>query len=195
MMQAAQHYTLFETAIGACGVAWSDRGLTRLLMLEKDAHAAERRLRARTPDAVAASPPDHIARLIDEVRTYATGAKVNFALAQLDLSAVPEFNAKVFAAAREVGWGQTTTYGALGRAIGAPLEMARDVGQALGRNPVPIIVPCHRVLAAGGKSGGFSAPGGVTSKARLLALEGVRLALPAKPDTSQHAFDFADRRS
>jgi methylated-DNA-[protein]-cysteine S-methyltransferase len=86
-----------------------------------------------------------------------------------------------------VGWGHTTTYGALAKEIGAGREGARDVGQAMAKNPVPLIIPCHRVLAAGGKIGGFSAPGGAAAKVRMLQLEGIRV---AQPEAAQPSLPF-----
>ena len=94
---------------------------------------------------------------------------------KLDLGEQDPFFKKVYAAARRVGWGRTTTYGTLAMELGAGPEAARDVGQAMARNPVALIIPCHRVLAAGGKIGGFSAPGGSAAKIRMLALEGIDL--------------------
>jgi len=94
---------------------------------------------------------------------------------------------RICAAARRVGWGHTTTYGALAKELDAGPEAARDVGQAMARNPVAVIIPCHRVLAAGGQVGGFSAPGGSAAKRRMLALEGVHL---DPPPPAQQSFQF-----
>ena len=105
---------------------------------------------------------------------------VDFTAVRLDLGVQEPFFARVYDAVRRLGWGETTTYGAVAQALGAGPETARDVGQAMARNPVPLIVPCHRVLAAGGKVGGFSAPGGASAKRRMLALEGVRLDAPPR---------------
>ena len=169
------HYILFETGIGTCGIAWSERGLTRLQLPERDLAATERRLRAAGAlHADHGRLPSWVELTVSEVRHYAAGQHVAFAEVLLDLSAVGEFNRQVYAAARAVAWGRTTTYGALARQVGVPAA-AQAVGRALSRNPVPIIVPCHRILASGGGTGGFSAFGGVAAKRRLLALEGVRL--------------------
>jgi methylated-DNA-[protein]-cysteine S-methyltransferase len=107
------------------------------------------------------------------LQRYFAGEEVNFSDVAVDLSGLSDFQQKLYQLLRGVGWGQTTTYGELARALGCP--DARDVGQAMGKNPVPIIVPCHRVLAAGSKIGGFSAPGGAVTKEKLLALEGVHV--------------------
>ena len=115
---------------------------------------------------------------IDAAKRYFAGEKMDFSELQLDLGGQGEFFRKIYAAARRVGWGHTTTYGALAKEVGVGPEAARDVGQAMAKNPVPLIIPCHRVLAAGGKLGGFSAPGGSATKERMLELEGVRLGPP-----------------
>ena len=112
---------------------------------------------------------------------------MDFADVRIDLGEPDPFVARVYAAVRRLGWGRTTTYGALARDLGAGPEAARDVGQAMARNPVPLLVPCHRVLAAGGKLGGFSAPGGAATKRRMLALEGVGL---EPPPAAQRSFGF-----
>jgi len=110
-----------------------------------------------------------------------------FSRFKLDLGERDPFFQRIYAAARQVGWGRTTTYGALAKELGAGPEAARDVGEAMAKNPVALIIPCHRVLAAGGKVGGFSAPGGSAAKIRMLALEGVHVE-PAPP--AQQYFGF-----
>ncbi len=168
-----ERYCLFQTAIGACGVAWSERGLTRLQLPEADRDATERRLRRSSEHSGSAVPP-RIEQAIAKIQRHFTGEKVDYGSVALDLTGVSPFHRKVYDAARALGWGQTASYGELARRVGAP-GAARAVGQAMGRNPVPIIIPCHRVLASGRKPGGFSAFGGVSTKERLLALEGVSL--------------------
>jgi len=121
------------------------------------------------------------------VARYFEGEKTDFSDVKLDLSEQDAFFKQIYAAARQVGWGQTTTYGSLAKKVGAGPEAARDVGQAMAKNPVALIIPCHRVLAAGGKVGGFSAPGGAVAKIRMLELEGVHVA-PARP--IQRSFGF-----
>jgi methylated-DNA-[protein]-cysteine S-methyltransferase len=172
---SALHFVLLDTAIGCCGIAWSASGLARLRLPEVDRHMLERRL-AQSARACPRAPPPHIARLAGDLQRYAAGDKVDFTAVVLDLAGVAPFDRQVYAAARAVGWGCTITYGELARRAGlsAP-EAAREVGQSLARNPVPIVIPCHRVVAGGNRLGGFSAPGGRSAKERLLALEGVRL--------------------
>lgn len=173
-MREQTHYVVFDTAIGPIGLAWSDRGVTRLRLPESDRGATERRMRARARPWTGAPPPA-IAHLIADIQSLATGSAVDLSSVPLDLSAVTDpFFCKIYDALRTVGWGETVTYGELARRIGSTEpEAAREVGQAMGRNPVPIIIPCHRVLASGHKIGGFSAPGGAETKQKLLALEGV----------------------
>jgi methylated-DNA-[protein]-cysteine S-methyltransferase len=170
----AEHYSLFDTCLGPCGMAWADEGVRRLQLPEASAAATEQRLAARSQCMRCDAPPEAIVRVIDQVRCYAAGEQVDFSDVALDLAGVGAFYRGIYDLARRVRWGQTSTYGTLARQAGAP-GAARAVGQAMGHNPVPIIIPCHRVLAAGGKVGGFSAFGGVIAKQRLLALEGVHL--------------------
>jgi methylated-DNA-[protein]-cysteine S-methyltransferase len=181
MRQRSQHTHVFETAAGFCGVAWTEAGLAAFHLPASSAAAAERGLRRRLRGASPAPPPPEVAAVIAEARRYFAGERADFSAVRLDLGEPDPFHARVYAAARGLAWGETTTYGALARQLAAGPEAARDVGQALARNPVALIIPCHRVLAAGGKLGGFSAPGGAAAKARMLALEGVALAPAAQP--------------
>jgi methylated-DNA-[protein]-cysteine S-methyltransferase len=187
MGRSARHYLIFETASGFCGLAWSALGVARFQLPTKSAEATERLLLRRAPGAEPAAPTAEIAEIVAAVQRYFEGEETDFSHVALDLDGQDAFPRKIYAAAREVGWGRTTTYGALAKQIGAGPEAARDVGQAMARNPVALIIPCHRVLAAGGKVGGFSAPGGSASKMRMLALEGVQVA-PPRP--TQAAFEF-----
>ena len=118
-------------------------------------------------------PPADVAAVVEAAKRYFDGEETDFSQVQLDLAGQDGFFAQIYDALRRVGWGRTTTYGALAKEVGAGREAARDVGEAMARNPTPLIIPCHRVLAAGGKVGGFSAPGGSKTKARMLELEGV----------------------
>ncbi len=172
-------YCVFETAIGHCGVAWSARGLMRVQLPEGDRDATEKRLAARSAGVRSDNSPPLIARLVDDIRRYALGTKVDFTSAALDLTEIDDVCRSVYDAARALGWGQTATYGEIARSLG--MADPRDVGQALSRNPIPIIIPCHRVVASGGKLGGFSAYGGTLTKERLLALEGVGTDMPRLP--------------
>jgi methylated-DNA-[protein]-cysteine S-methyltransferase len=175
----ATHYCVFATAIGPCGVAWNARGVTRLQLPEGDRDATERRIAARSGGLRSADPPALIARVIDDIRRYALGTEVDFSSVNVDLPDIDETCQNVYAAARALGWGETATYGEIARRLG--MADPRDVGQALSRNPIPIIIPCHRVVASGGKLGGFSAYGGTLTKERLLVLEGVGADAPRLP--------------
>lgn len=167
-------YCLFDTQFGTCGVAWSDQGLTRLQLPERDRSATERRLRRTSTDAEPTSPPPSVQHAVASLQCYFAGSAIDFAAVALDLSGVNAFHRGIYEALRAIGWGETVSYGALGERAGFP-DAARAVGQAMSRNPVPIIIPCHRVLASGHKMGGFSAFGGAQTKLRLLAMEGVQL--------------------
>jgi methylated-DNA-[protein]-cysteine S-methyltransferase len=167
-------YCLIETDLGTLGLAWSGAGIVRLQLPESTRDATERRLIRRVNLAENAKPPAAVAQASRQLQRYTKGERVDFSDVELDLNAVGDFHRTIYAAARRLGWGETTTYGALAREAGSP-DAARAVGQAMGRNPVPIIVPCHRVLASGQKIGGFSAFGGAATKERLLAMEGVHL--------------------
>lgn len=170
------YYTVFDTALGPAGMAWNDVGVTRFQLPSADAEAATRRLLRGTPGAEAAVPPAPIAQIVDAAKRYFAGEKIDFSDVTLDLGAQDELFRAIYAAARRVGYGETTTYGQLAKSLGrTDWEAAREVGQAMAKNPVALIIPCHRVLAAGEKIGGFSAPGGAATKAKMLALEGVQL--------------------
>jgi methylated-DNA-[protein]-cysteine S-methyltransferase len=171
-------YQVFETVGGFCGVAWNSVAITRFQLPSRTAAASERALLRRLPGVEPGTPPPMLTDLIAAVKRYFEGERIDFSDVALDLGGQDEFFARIYAAIRRVGWGETTTYGAVAKALGAGPEAARDVGQAMARNPVPLIIPCHRVLAAGGKVGGFSAPGGSVAKAHMLELEGVHLAPP-----------------
>jgi methylated-DNA-[protein]-cysteine S-methyltransferase len=178
MSRSTQHYCVFQTAAGVCAIAWSDAGITRFHLPMSTAEETERSLRRRVPDATSGSPPAHVNAVIAAAQRYFAGEKVDFSDVHVDLDIDDEFFRNIYTAARRLGWGQTTTYGGLAKELGAGPEAARAVGQAMARNPVPLIIPCHRVLAAGGKLGGFSAPGGSNTKQRMLEMEGARFDPP-----------------
>jgi methylated-DNA-[protein]-cysteine S-methyltransferase len=187
MDRGAQQYLAFETVMGFCAIAWNDAGITCFRLPTTSAEAAERLILRRSPDAKPGSPGSQVADAVAAARRYFEGEKAEFSRYEVDLGEQETFFHEVYAFVRKLQWGQTTTYGAVAKELGAGPEAARDVGQAMAKNPVPLIIPCHRVLAAGGKVGGFSAPGGSASKARMLELEGVNLKPPAP---AQQAFGF-----
>src|SRR5262245_52634462 len=167
----AEGFAHFETAIGTCGIAWSARGIVGMQLPEASAEKTRARLRRRFPEAVEQAPPANVRTAIEAIAALLRGEPRDLSSVPLDLDDAPEFNRRVYAIARTIPPGATLSYGEITAKLGEPREVARDVGQALGQNPIPIIVPCHRVLAANGKPGGFSASGGVTTKLRLLNIE------------------------
>jgi methylated-DNA-[protein]-cysteine S-methyltransferase len=175
MNRTTSGYLIFETARGFCGIAWNGFAIIALQLPTKSADTAERLLRRRAAGAVAGSPPPAVAEVVTSVKRYFDGEEADFSAVELDLNAQEPFARQIYEAARRVRWGHTTTYGALAKQLGAGPEAAREVGQAMARNPVPLIIPCHRVLAAGSRIGGFSAPGGSAAKRRMLELEGVQV--------------------
>jgi methylated-DNA-[protein]-cysteine S-methyltransferase len=181
------HYHIFETAAGYCGIAWRDAGITRFQLPTASAAAAERLLLRRLPEADVGEPPPAVKEAVAAVKRYFEGEETDFSGFELDLEGQDAFFRQIYAAARKIAWGRTTTYGALAKELGAGPEAARDVGQAMAKNPVALIIPCHRVLAAGGKIGGFSAPGGSSAKMRMLELEGVRV---GPPEPAQQSLGF-----
>lgn len=174
-------YALVETDIGTFGIAWTDRGLARVALPGRDRVGTELWI-SRDP-AEPGFPDGVIADLPERIKRYAQGAHEDFTDVPLDLGDIPDFNRQAYAELLKIGYGETTTYGAIARTLG-DVAMSRAVGQAMGANPIPLVIPCHRVLGADGKTGGFSSPGGVTAKMRMLALE------HAASPTGQYAFGF-----
>jgi methylated-DNA-[protein]-cysteine S-methyltransferase len=189
---AMNRYHVFETAHGFAAIGWSARGVTAFRLPASTADESERSLLRRLPEAVRTDPPTEIAAIVATTQRYFAGEQTDFGAVPIDLGEQSPFFAQVYDAVRALRWGESTTYGAVAKQLGAGPEFARDVGQAMAGNPIPLIVPCHRVLAAGGKVGGFSAPGGSLAKARMLALEGVRTAAaPVAPKPApQQSFGF-----
>lgn len=167
------HSLLFDTPLGRCALAWQDQALLTV-RLPDDEHHLQAALRRRVPEAMPwpgdEALPDWVAAAVDDIRRLLAGQAQDLAHLPLHWSRVGEFEQRVYRAAQALLPGHTCTYGELARTIQEPAAM-RAVGQALGANPWPLVVPCHRVLAAGGRLGGFSAPGGSDTKRRLLVLE------------------------
>lgn len=172
------HHHVFETAAGFAAIGWNASGICSFRLPAVSSAAAERALLKRFPSSTHTAPTTEVAAVVALACRYFAGERVDFAAVPVDLGAQDPFFARVYAHVRELGWGETTTYGTVAKALGEGPEAARAVGQAMANNPVPLIIPCHRVLAAGGKIGGFSAPGGSTSKAQMLEMEGVATAPP-----------------
>ncbi|WP_228430515.1 methylated-DNA--[protein]-cysteine S-methyltransferase [Baekduia soli] len=167
--------TLFDTAIGACGIAWGPQGVTAVALPAAAPAATRAWLRRRSPEAVPGPAPEAVRAAIDAIRALLDGEPRDLREVVLDVGGLSPFDRDVYAAARDIVPGQTCTYGEIAARLGDP-GAARAVGGALGRNPFPIVVPCHRVVAAGGRAGGFSAPGGRATKLAMLDIERVHAA-------------------
>jgi methylated-DNA-[protein]-cysteine S-methyltransferase len=167
-------WCLFDTAIGVCGIAWNGHAVCGVQLPASDEEAARRRMRERFPGTVQAEPPAHARHAIERIGALLRGERDDLSDVPLDMEGVPDFHRQVYAAARAIPPGRTLTYGDIARQLGQP-GASRAVGQALGHNPFAPVVPCHRVLAAGNASGGFSAEGGVATKLRLLQIEQAQL--------------------
>ena len=174
LMMNPPSFTIFDTPIGPCGLVSGAHGLVGVLLPEGSAGATRARAKRRFPAAREAAPDAGLARVIERIVSLLSGGRDDLADIALDMAAVPAFNQRVYALTRVVRPGSTLTYGEIALQLGEP-HAARAVGQALGANPFPIIVPCHRVLAAGNQAGGFSANGGTRTKLRLLEIEGAPL--------------------
>lgn len=187
-----QGFTLFETAIGPCGIAWGEAGIVGVQLPERSDEAARARFVRRLPDVVEAAPPAAIRAVIDAIVRLIRGEAVDLSGSPLDMAGLPDFNRRVYDVALAIQPGETLTYGEVARRIGEP-GAAQAVGQALGKNPFPIIVPCHRVLAANGRTGGFSANGGVDTKLKLLSIERARTSAAPTLFDDDPAFGLAAR--
>lgn len=166
-----QGFTLFETAVGTCGLVWGERGLLGVHLPPLGDAAPRARLARRFPEAVESAPSPPVQAAISNIQALLRGERLDLREVVLDTTGVAPFNLRVYEIARGIPPGKTRTYGEIAREIG-DVSVSRAVGQALGANPWPIVVPCHRVLAAGGGKGGFSAPGGTDTKMRMLEIEG-----------------------
>ena len=181
------HFTIFDTALGACGIAWRESGIVGVRLHAKTDERTRANILRQFPEAKEAAPPVEIQKAIDDTIALLAGEKRHITDAPIDMSVVPEFNRRVYEIALAIPPGETMTYGAVAKAMGEEPMVARDVGVALGQNPFAPIVPCHRIVAANGKMGGFSAPGGTETKIRLLTIEGA--AVVATPANDPGLFD------
>jgi methylated-DNA-[protein]-cysteine S-methyltransferase len=163
-------YTLFDTAVGRCGIAWSERGISAIMLPEADDDATRKRLLRRVGNVPEALPPASVQQAIAAIQSLLEGGRTDLSNVVVDLDGMPDFNLRVYEIARKIPAGETLTYGDIAKRLG-DVQLSRAVGQAMGQNPVPVVVPCHRVVAAGGKTGGFSAPGGSRTKLKILAIE------------------------
>jgi methylated-DNA-[protein]-cysteine S-methyltransferase len=164
-------WALFDTAIGQCGLVWGEHGLLAVAFPRNAGVGARPRLEREHPDAKEIEPPAEVTAAIAGIQALLAGEKRDLREVVLDTRGLAELPGRVYQIARAIPPGRTRTYGEIARELG-DVALSRAVGQALGANPWPIVVPCHRVLATGGGKGGFSAPGGVDTKLRLLEIEG-----------------------
>jgi len=171
---AAREFALFDTPIGRCGIAWGPRGVAGVQLPEEAEAATRTRMLQRFPAACESDPPAGVQRAVDAIGTLLRGGAGDLSGIALDMEGVPAFHRRVYEVTRTIPPGATLSYGDVAARAGAP-GAARAVGQALRRNPFAIVVPCHRVLAAGGKVGGFSADGGISTKLRMLSIEGAEV--------------------
>lgn len=177
-MNGALQFAIFNTAIGHCGIVWSERGIAGVQLPERSERATRDHVIRRFPPAHPSSPPAPVQRTIEDIMALLGGEPRELGHVTIDCDGISKFNRRVYDIARSIAVGRTLTYGEIAEQLG-DRGLAREVAQALSENPTPIIVPCHRVLAAGGKMGGFSAPGGVRTKLRLLTIEGAQTETPA----------------
>jgi methylated-DNA-[protein]-cysteine S-methyltransferase len=180
MLPAVTEFALFATTISCCGIAWRGGDICGVQLPEASEAATRARLGGRFPEAREAAPSDWVARAIDDIVALLEGKAVDLSGVELDMEGVPAFHQRVYAVVRAIPPGSTLTYGGVAARVGSP-GSARAVGQAMAKNPFAPIVPCHRVLAAGGKAGGFSANGGIITKMKMLAIEGASGVQPALP--------------
>jgi methylated-DNA-[protein]-cysteine S-methyltransferase len=174
-MAHARSYAFFSTAIGDCAVAWNDAGLTGVWFPEATREGLQRRVCQRCPDALETAPSGDIADIVRAIDRLLAGEHVGFDAARLDLTDIDDFDRRVYEVTSAIAAGHVLSYGDVAARVGNGAS-AREVGQSLGRNRWPIVVPCHRVVATGKGLGGFSAPGGTATKRRLLAIERARRA-------------------
>ena len=172
-MHSSLGTAIFDTAIGRCGIAWGEAGVTGVYLPATDDEALRPHLRQRFGPAPLSPTSPEAQRAVDGITALLDGGTPDLLDVALDMRGILPFHRRVYELARQIRPGRTLTYGEIAEQLEDP-GAARAVGQALGRNPFAIVVPCHRVLAAGARHGGFSAPGGVDTKLRILAIEGAR---------------------
>jgi methylated-DNA-[protein]-cysteine S-methyltransferase len=172
VVMSATGVTLFDTPIGTCAIGWGERGIAGVLLPDARELQTPAYLLRRFPGAVQGEPPPEVAEAIEAIVGLLSGTPDDLAWIELDLDAVPPFQRRVYEEVRRIPPGQTQTYGEIAARVGDGMGAAQAVGRAMGANPFPIVVPCHRVVGADGRPGGFSAGGGVETKLRMLRIEG-----------------------
>jgi methylated-DNA-[protein]-cysteine S-methyltransferase len=185
-MASARFFALFATALGTCAIAWNEIGLVGVWLPEANAESLRRKVARRCAGASETVPAGAIAASVDAIARLLAGEHVDLSDVALDSAGIDAFDRRVYAVTRTIAAGHVLTYGEVAARVGADAT-ARAVGQSLGRNAMPIVVPCHRVVATGGGLGGFSAPGGTATKRRMLAIE------DAQPAGPPGLFDAASR--
>ena len=180
--EKVQHYTLFKTSLGMCGISWSEKGVTGFQLPEKTLEDTKQKLLEKRGDRIflplsldSTSIPDWIKKGVRQIQGYLKGEKSNLSDIPVDLEGVPEFHKAVYQAAEGIPIGKVATYGELAKIVRSP-GAARAVGNALAKNPIALIIPCHRIIGGDGKLGGFSAYGSLAAKVKLLELEGAQIA-------------------
>lgn len=169
-------HTLFTTDFGTCALSWGEEGLTGFQLPDETDAKTRARISAKDgADEAAGTVPAWVGEVIRKVRLHLSGKPQDFTGTPIAWRQVSGFQKSVYVEARGIGAGEIRSYGDISAALSLGPEGARAVGAALGSNPWPLIVPCHRVVSADGKMTGFSAPGGVRTKTRLLVLEGAEL--------------------
>lgn len=169
-MEAATGHALFGTALGPCGIAWGPLGICGVQLPERNDAATRARLLRYTGALPEAEPPAQVRAAMAQIAALLAGAPHDLSALVLDMRGLSDFQRRVYAITSAIAPGQTRTYGEIATELG-DRQLARAVGQALGLNPFAPVVPCHRVLAAGQRPGGFSAHGGAATKLRMLAVE------------------------
>lgn len=172
--QGSVNWGMFTTSIGRCGIAWDEGGVAGVQLPERTERETRARMRRRWPGGTDTPPPADIQKVMDAIAALLHGERVDLSGVRLNLEGLPPFNRRVYEVTREIPPGQVLTYGDVAQRLGEP-DAARAVGRALGQNPFPVIVPCHRVVAAGGQLGGFSGGAGRVTKQRMLEIEGAVL--------------------
>lgn len=173
MLMDSTGINIFDTPIGPCGIAWDAGKIIGVEIGDADESETRYRLQSRFDNAETSFAPDYVSKAINKVQLLLDGGDPDFSQTPLALDQVPDLNRKVYQILLELKAGETITYGAIARRLG-DVSLSQAVGYALGKNPFPIIVPCHRVLGSNGKVGGFSAAGGTATKLRLLNIERAR---------------------
>ena len=187
-------YALFETAVGRCAIVWNSIGVVGVQLPEASDAATRRRVAESYCGVVESELPAPVSQAVDAITAHLAGNRPDLSWIRLDMGGLSGFRRRVYEEARSIPAGVTISYGELAVRLGQP-GAARAVGQALGHNPFAVVVPCHRVLAAGGRIGGFSAGGGADTKRRILGIEGAVPTTPREHSGTGTDLTFDPRRA